>query len=332
VHASEEIATIIIDTDGRIVSCVGGLRNLPANLKGKDWREAFSPIANVADLPAELPSYPKVFDLRGHDGNIITIQAAPTGIAGQDCTLALVRRSPSLADNDLQRERMVALGFLAASAAHEINNVLTLVLGWLQLLLTDEPDEERCKTLQLVIDSGDRLGMLTRNLLDFARAPLSKVGPVHLNDAVAAVLALIDYQLEKSNIRLHREFSRRLPLLEGNAAELVHACLNLVLNAMRAMPDGGKLTVRTYTDGDQICLEIEDTGCGMTEEMQQRIFKPYFSTHGDRGGAGLGLFVCSEIVARHSGEIKVRSEVNRGTTFALRFPAKTEKTADVLAS
>lgn len=331
-RASEEIATIIIDIQGHIVSCVGGLRNLPANLKGKDWRETFAAIAEVADLPLELPSYPQVFDLRCHDGSNITIQAAPAGVAGQDCTLVLARRSPSLADNDLQRERMVALGFLAASAAHEINNVLTLILGWLQLLLSDEVDEERRKTFELVIDSGDRLGMLTGNLLDFARAPLSRVGLVHLNDAVAAVLALIDYQLEKGNIRLQREFGRRLPPIEGNAAELVHACLNLVLNAMHAMPDGGRLTVRTSAAGDHVSLEVEDTGCGMTEEVQRRIFKPYFSTRGGEGGAGLGLFVCSEIVARHSGEITVRSEVNKGTTFALRFPARTEKTADVLAS
>ncbi len=330
-RASEEIATIIINKQGHIISCVGGLRNLPANLNGKDWRDAFAMIADVTDLPLELPSYPQVFDLRCHNGNLITIQAAPAKVGVEECTLALVRRSPTLADNDLQRERMVALGFLAASAAHEINNVLTLILGWLQLLQMDEEDEERRKTFDLVIDSGDRLGSLTGNLLDFARAPLAKVGQVRLNDAVGAVLELIDYQLEKGNIRLQREFGQRLPLIEGNVAELVHACLNLVLNAMHAMPDGGRLTVRTSCADDEVCLEIEDTGYGMTEEMQRRIFKPYFSTRGEHGGAGLGLFVCSEIVARHCGEITVRSEVNRGTVFALRFPAKIEKTADVLA-
>jgi signal transduction histidine kinase len=332
---SARAAALVVDAAGRVSGCAGELfapSDSPAsNPEGQPWREALASLADPAPgavLPESLPSSPQSYDLRARDGATLLVHAAPMGQAGQ--TLLLLWRTPAFATDDLRHERMRTLGTLAASAAHEMNNVLTLIFGWLQLFVADEQDEERRKNFQLVTDAAERLSFLTRNLLEFARAPLARVGPVNVNQAVEDILALVGYQVEKSGIKLRSELESGLPRIQGNRAELGHACLNLILNAMHAMPSGGTLTVRTCADEGHVVLEIADTGCGMPPEVRQRIFQPFFTTRAGDGGSGLGLAVCREIVARHGGETAVRSEVGKGTVFTLRFPVRTEETADVV--
>lgn len=327
-YATEEAAALVVDAAGRVVAWVGGLRDAAATRQPCSWREALAAVTDVGGLPDRVPCGPQTYDLRAHDGAHLTMQVVPVAAAGGGGALLLLCRRPILAEADLRRERMSTLGSLAAGAAHEMNNVLTLIFGWLQLMVADETDPEKRKTLHLVADAADRLGFLTRHLLEFARAPLGKVAPVDVNQALDDVLALVGYQLEKNNIQVRRELDAGLPRIQGSRAELCHACLNLVLNAMHAMPQGGTLTVRTGAAEGRVVIEIADTGCGMPPEVRQRLFQPFFTTRA--GGTGLGLLVCREIVARHGGEIAVRSEVGKGTVFTLRFPSRVEETANVV--
>ncbi|MEA3396628.1 MAG: GAF domain-containing protein, partial [Chloroflexota bacterium] len=221
----------------------------------------------------------------------------------------------------VQSEKLAATGRLAASLAHEINNPLQAIHNSLQLLLSFslEADEQH-EYLQMADEEVARLiGMVTR-ILDFARRPQQELRPTNVNDVLEKVLTLSGKYLQHRRIVLRRDLSPDLPVILASPNELGQVFLNLVLNAMDAMPEGGTLRVASrMTEDGRLIMTISDTGHGISPEHLTRAFEPFFSTK--EKGTGLGLFVSHNIVRRHGGEITVQSKVGAGTTFTVRLPA-----------
>jgi PAS domain S-box-containing protein len=224
-----------------------------------------------------------------------------------------------------ESEKLAATGRLAATLAHEINNPLQAISNTMQLMLNFElePDERR-ECVQLASTEVERLAGIVSRTLDFARRPQAEMKRASLNEIVENVLALTGKYLQHRHIALEQDLAPDLQPIRANPDELAQVFLNLVLNAVDAMPESGTLRVTTGSAGDRfLTATFSDTGCGIPPENLERIFEPFFSTKPD--GTGLGLSVSAGVVSRHGGKIEVRSRINQGTTFVVRLPAATSQ-------
>jgi len=227
--------------------------------------------------------------------------------------------SASQADRLARAEQLAAIGTLSAGIAHEINNLLQPVLMGIQLAL-ESLNEKRPvdrQVLEVAERELRRAQRLVRQLLDFSGPNRGIVGSVKLNDVIGEVLTLTAKQLQYAQIRLVKEFSASTSLV-GNADQLKQVVLNLIVNAVQAMPSGGTLTVRTWQTDQNVFMSVEDSGVGITPEVQSRLFTPFFTTKAD--GTGLGLALSDQIVQEHGGRIAVESEPGQGATFTIAFP------------
>jgi two-component system, NtrC family, sensor kinase len=219
-------------------------------------------------------------------------------------------------------EKLASIGRLAAGVAHEINNPLTGVLTFSHLL-REKPnmDEQDREDLDLIIRETTRAADIVRGLLDFARERPVLMEPLSLNDVVLRTVRLIANQKKFEKITIEELLHADLPEVRGDMNQLQQVLLNLALNACTAMPDGGKLTIRTGVVGDRVFLKVADTGCGIKPELLDRIFEPFFTTQDVGKGTGLGLSVTHGIVEQHDGELEVKSVEGQGSTFTIYLPA-----------
>jgi signal transduction histidine kinase/CheY-like chemotaxis protein len=228
----------------------------------------------------------------------------------------------------LESEKLRALGQISAGIAHDLNNTLAAVLGQTELLklrVTDPGIQGGLATLETAAADGAHV---VRRLQDFARPRgTSPQAAIDLTKVIQEVLELTrprwkdDAQRRRAPVEVVTCLEA-CPPVQGHAPELREALINLILNAVDAMPTGGILTVATRSGSEAIELEVTDTGVGMTEEVRWRIFEPFFTTKGLHG-TGLGLSVVYGIVERHGGRITVNSTPGKGTTFCLQFPKAT---------
>lgn len=222
-----------------------------------------------------------------------------------------------------QNEKLSALGLLAAEVAHEIRNPLTVMkLLYHSLNLKFDAKDPRNKDAQVIESKIEHLNKIVEQILDFARTTEPQFAPVSLNDLIDELGLLVRHKLANQGVKLVRELQPDLPLVAGDATQLEQAFLNLILNAAEAMPEGGTLTIKTFSKlPDQIAISFKDTGSGMTKEQQQRAFKTLLSTTKTKG-TGLGLAIVGRIVETHRGEISILSPKKRGTTMTISLPAK----------
>jgi PAS domain S-box-containing protein len=226
-----------------------------------------------------------------------------------------------------QAEKLTALGQLAGGIAHDFNNLLQAILGYAQLMKQNPANAELIERSLTVVESAAMDGSETvRRIQQFARLrPDEQFVGVDINQIVQDAVAITRPRWEENIARDSRALELSLDLqagalIQGRPAALSEVLTNLILNAMDAMPDGGRLTIATrHTPGREVRVTVADTGIGMPETIRQRIFEPFYSTKGE-GGSGLGLSMAYSIVRRHGGEIHVDSEPGAGTTFALIFP------------
>ena len=221
----------------------------------------------------------------------------------------------------MHADRLATIGQLAAGVAHELNEPLSSILGFAQLLQRDAalPDGGR-KDIEKIVTASLHAREIIKKLLLFARQTPTFRGPVDLNQVIVGAVDLFRHHFEKEGIDLACALCPEMPLLAGDAGQLTQVLVNLVVNAVQAMPDGGRLLVRTEVhDGQVICI-VEDTGMGMSEEVQSRLFLPFFTTKEVNQGTGLGLPVVHGIVTAHGGTIEVTSAPGAGTTFTIRLP------------
>jgi signal transduction histidine kinase len=219
----------------------------------------------------------------------------------------------------IANERFAASGRLAASVAHEINTPLQSIQTALGLIGVADA-ERRATYLAHALEETQRVARIVRQLLDLYR-PGGTTGPVNLNTLAERLLLLIGKRLRDQRVSVEMALDADLPDLHGRADELMQLVLNLLVNAIEAMPDGGTLQIGTRIlndPPDHVAIMISDTGVGISPHMQKRIFEPFVTTR--QHGTGLGLSICSQIVERHGGSITVASRLDAGSTFTVVLP------------
>jgi len=282
---------------------------------------------------------PSIYDIqfRRADGEIRTIQtsAVATTYQGKPAVMASMRDVTELKNAQqqlIQQERLRALGEMAAGIAHDFNNELMAVLGFSELLLErpeDLDDKEKVtRDLQTINTAARDAAEVVRRLREFYR-PLEDAetfAPIDLRHLVEQVISFTQPKWQQQaqsrgvDVKLETEF-REVPLISGNEAELRELLTNLIFNAVDAMPSSGRITIRAYSQGEDVVLSVEDTGTGMTEEVRQRCMEPFFSTKGEEG-SGLGLSLAYGVIQRHKGAIQIESEIGNGTTVIIRLPVQ----------
>jgi signal transduction histidine kinase len=218
-------------------------------------------------------------------------------------------------------EKMAAVGTLAAGVAHEVNNPLSGILTCIENMRANLDDREMLERyLRLIHDGLQRIEHTVVNLLDFSRERKMELAPTSINRCLRHVVELAKYQLREGRVEVDYRLDPREPYVMADPFQLDQLFLNLVLNARQAMPDGGRLTLRTLRREGSILVEVHDTGVGVPEEMRERIFNPFFTTREVGEGTGLGLTVSDSIVASHGGTLEVESTVGQGSVFRIAFP------------
>lgn len=228
-----------------------------------------------------------------------------------------------LEDHLIANDRLISVGELSASLAHEFNNPLQIILGFAQNLLQEESiSEGRREDLRIIEDEARRCRGIIRNLLDFARPTSNEPSPIVVDVIVQDSIKLVRGHLDKSNIAVDIHIPQDLPIIRGDPQPLKQVLINLFFNAVDAMPAGGTLSVGAAAeDTGNLTIAVSDTGQGIHPETLPHIFRPFFTTKKKRG-TGLGLSVCDRIIKAHGGTITVESSLGRGTTFFLHFPLK----------
>jgi two-component system, NtrC family, sensor kinase len=223
----------------------------------------------------------------------------------------------ALADAD----RLATIGQTAASVAHQVGTPLNLISGHVQLLLEQRDlDPDLARRLHLVLEQIGRVSDAIRGLLEHTRRP-GEAAPVDLGTLLDTIVNLVRPRLSSTHVALDSAIAPSLPAVRGHRDELEMALLNLVTNAVDAMPAGGVLRVAAATHEDQVTIALSDTGAGITPEMLPRIFDPWVTTKPEGRGTGLGLTITRDVITRLGGSLDVTSEPGRGTTFTITLPA-----------
>ena len=219
-----------------------------------------------------------------------------------------------------QSQKMDAIGRLAGGVAHDFNNLLLAINGYAELLSDSLLDERLKGFADEIRSAGERAAALTHQLLAFSRRQVLQPRILDLNDA-ACEIELMLRRLIGESVRVDFDLDSNLRKVEADPSQIGQVLLNLAVNARDAMNGSGTLTVTTRNEGDDVVLEVTDTGEGMDEETRSRVFEPFFTTTDVGSGTGLGLSTVYGIVAQSGGTITVRSSPRRGATFSIRLPA-----------
>ena len=223
-------------------------------------------------------------------------------------------------DHLINTSRLAAVGHLAAGVAHEVNNPLTAVLGFSEILLQDLPAEDPSRAdIQTIRDAALKARTIVRALRDFARPQEPQLAPTDLPGLVTKMVDLVRFPLTRSGVII-RESHGELPLIELDPQAIQQVILNVLTNAMQAMPEGGALGVETSIRGSQAIVRITDNGVGMDESAAAQAFVPFFSARDAADSTGLGLSVSLGLVESHNGTISLESSVGVGTTVEISLP------------
>jgi len=230
----------------------------------------------------------------------------------------------------LHQDKMMSLGRLAASMVHEINNPLSGILNYIRLMskrvrkgpLTAAQLEKFSQYLDLVETETDRCSQIVSSLLAFSRKSPPTMTEVDVNEIIEKCTALSQHKLTLANIRLSVNVPAHLPTIQADANQLQQCLINLVFNAIDAMPHGGELHVHCHyrAEKSELAIAVSDTGTGISTDDLPHIYEPFFTTKQEGHGVGLGLSTAYGIIERHNGRIEVQSRVEQGTTFTIALP------------
>jgi two-component system cell cycle sensor histidine kinase/response regulator CckA len=219
-----------------------------------------------------------------------------------------------------QMQRLQLAGTLAGGIAHDLNNELTLILGNLDLALDQlPPGYDVSDSLEHAKDAASRCADMSRRLLSISRDRRGTMTKIDLAASVIEARRLLEY-IKPPNTRVSSETEIGL-YIRGNANQIEQALLELGTNAFHAMAGGGEVEIRAFQGDGAVNIAIRDTGCGMAPSLQKRVFEPFYTTHRQNGGNGLGLATVRAITKSHGGLVGVESRVGQGTIFMLSFPA-----------
>jgi two-component system NtrC family sensor kinase len=221
----------------------------------------------------------------------------------------------------VQADKLSSIGLLAAGVAHEVNTPLAVISTYAQMLAKQVgEDSQKSLILDKIAKQTFRASEIVNSLLNFSRTSTTSFADVNLNRVIQETLSLLEHQLQKSGIAVKTELEADLGAVHGNAGKLQQVFLNLFLNARDAMPAGGMLEVKTWSEESTVKIEVADTGSGIAPEHLNRIYDPFFTTKAARKGTGLGLSVSYGIIQEHGGSIEVSNRRSGGARFRLALP------------
>jgi len=331
-------AVFLEDINGKIIDC-----NIAAErMLGYSRQEFLSMSAQdlVPDyLRDALPEIMRIFSEKGEyfgeaanqrkNGEILPVDVSIKlmELEGQKRIFVIVKditeRKKAQAEL-MQAHKLASTGQLAAGVAHEINNPLSALSGELQWLMeSHKKDKELSKSLKFMDRVAGRISRIVNNLLTFSREiSLTSRLQCDVNALVRKVLQLVDRRIRNMKIKVKKNFADNIPDIYANPGELEQAFMNIILNAVDAMPDGGDLSLVTRLSRDHKSIEIifTDTGVGVSADNLPRVFDPFFTTKPPDKGTGLGLSITHGIIKEYGGTIELKSDVNQGTIVAIRLP------------
>ncbi|MBW6516517.1 MAG: hypothetical protein K0B81_07895 [Candidatus Cloacimonetes bacterium] len=266
----------------------------------------------------DIPKYGQVF-LQEEENLLETVS--------KQIALIIERKQVEELNTKLQEQlrhadRLATIGQLSAGIAHEINEPLATILGFAQLIekgenIPSEAIEDAKKIINATLHSRE----IVRKLMLFSRQMPPKKGKVNLNQVIDEGLYFLESRCQKSGIEIIRNLEKDLPEIDADPNQIHQVLVNLIVNSIHAMPKGGKLILATKNNPDNsISFSVEDTGTGINEEIQQKIFIPFFTTKDIDQGTGLGLSVVHGIISAHNGQINVNSKLGKGSIFEIKLP------------
>lgn len=220
----------------------------------------------------------------------------------------------------IQTEKLASVGTLASGLTHEISSPLGGLKNCLIRIKRKPQKDEINRYFGLMMNAIQKIEKVVVGLLNFSRKDDYHFSSFNLNEAIKRAFSLVDYKLEKCGVEVKKYLDEELKECTGDKHQIEQVIVNLVLNAVDAMPQGGKLYISSYSHDSEVCVKIEDTGVGIPQENIDKIFDPFFTTKEPGKGTGLGLSVSYNIIKEHGGDISVESEENKGTKFSLAFP------------
>ena len=267
--------------------------------------------------------------------------AQPTPATSAPAGEPLLQQRVALLQQQLiEAQKLTALGELVGTTTHEFNNVLMTILNYAKMGMRHRDDATRDKALGKILAAAERAAKITNSVLGMARNRSNTMEPTDLHRLIEDSLVLLEREMSKYRISVERDFPD-VPTVRANGNQIQQVLLNLLINARQAMPDGGMLTLRLehHPQDQMVAMIIRDAGTGIAQEKLQRIFDPFFSTKSGpdasgKGGTGLGLSSCREIIEAHQGRIRVASTVGQGTQFTILLPVavKSEPTSTTPSS
>ncbi len=220
-----------------------------------------------------------------------------------------------------ESENLASMGKALSAVAHDMKSPLTAIGGFTRTVYRRlDPENESRDKLATVIKETDRLEMMLKDMLDFSRPLRLELSRGDLNKILQQSLAIVEFQARERDIALETNLSVTLPHIEVDALRIEQVLINLLVNAVQASPQGEKVLIRTYQNGDRICLEIVDRGPGIPDQDRGKIFSPFFTTK--REGTGLGLPIALKILTAHKGKIEVLEAGEKGATFRMSLPLR----------
>ena len=335
-------AVFTVQLGGRVQDANDFVREItgldPAQVVGRDLVEFVAPkderrlrdglAAAFAGLPARIEVE---FRRRTDPAEIRVVALAARRLPETDPpTLLLVGRDTTgereMRARLMETERLAAVGELVAGVAHEVNNPLSSISAFAQLLLRDGSlNDSQRESVEVIRSETGRASQVVRELLAFARRSAPQREPLDLNLVIERTIRLRNYQLTASNVHVELSLSSEIPAVTGDARQLQQVVLNLVTNAIQAVAGvgGGTLSISTQADGDRVVLDVADTGTGIPQTLRARVFEPFFTTKPEGEGTGLGLSVSYGIVTAHGGTIRLvdRADGLPGARFVVTLPA-----------
>jgi signal transduction histidine kinase len=220
-------------------------------------------------------------------------------------------------------ERLAFVGELSAGVAHELNEPLAKILGFAQLIKkAGNLNGQQAEDVERIVKASLYTREIIKKLMIFSRQMPQQITKVDLNEVIGNILYFIDVRFQSRGIKLKTKLDKKLPFIEADEVQLSQVLVNLITNAVHAMPNGGEIMVATQAKGKTISLVVSDTGSGMSAEVKQKMFEPFFTTKPVGQGTGLGLSVVKGIIDAHNGKSIVNSRLGKGTKFEILLPLK----------
>ncbi|MHB9111424.1 MAG: ATP-binding protein [Thermoleophilia bacterium] len=331
VHANRAMAELLGITKGELVGsiCYKAIHHSGIPLIQCPQKEVINTGESVS-IEIEDPALKKIFRF-----SVNPVFDADGTVVGLVHVMRDITERKLLREQLLQSEKMAAVGQLVSGVAHELNNPLTGVIGYSQLMLrkceenhgTPSPDDIRS-----ILTEAQRASKIVQNLLAFSRKYKPQKTLIDINQAIHSVLNLRAYEMSLNNITVETDFNAGLPRIMADLHQIEQVILNLLNNAMQAVAESGRagvIGISTRADGDKIYINVTDSGDGIVAGNQGRIFEPFFTTREVGQGTGLGLSICYGIVEEHGGNIRVASRKGSGTTMTVELPAAAQTSNNV---